>query len=182
MNLSNLSNPLWWKDAGLRATYTALAIALPYLGASLLSDIPWVTVLLTAALGFLASIVTSLAGLPEVEGVHLPWWLAAVERVVKTFAQSLAAGFVGATLITDVDWAFVLQAAFLAALTSLVRLILATLPADPSPSRIAVVNVTGTPITMQASIPDDMTREEFRETLDPHNPAAFRDPGAHNQP
>lgn len=182
MNLSNLTNPLWWKDAGLRATYTALAIALPYLGASLLADIPWVTVLLTAALGFIASIVTSLAGLPEVEGVHLPWWLAAVERVVKTFAQSLAAGFVGATLITDVDWAFVLQAAFLAALTSLVRLILATLPNDPSPSRLAVLEVTSTPITIQASIPADMTREEYRETRDPHNPAAFRDPGAHNQP
>lgn len=139
MNLSNLSNPLWWKDAGLRATYTALAIALPYLGASLLTEIPWVTVLLTAALGFLASIVTSLAGLPEVEGVDLPWWLAAVERVVKTFAQSLAAGFVGATLITDVDWVFVLQAAALAALTSLVRLVLATLPADPTRAKPVVV-------------------------------------------
>lgn len=132
MKLSLLSSAAWWKDAGKRAAYTALAVAVPYLGASLLADVPWVTVLLTAALAFLASIVTSLAGLPEVEGVNLPWWLAAVERVVKTFAQSLAAGFVGATLITDVDWAFVLQAALIAALGSLVRLILATLPADPT--------------------------------------------------
>ncbi|MFF7683151.1 holin [Microbacterium sp. NPDC007973] len=132
MKLSLLFNAAWWKDAGKRAAYTALAVAVPYLGASLLADVPWITVLLTAALAFLASIVTSLAGLPEVEGVNLPWWLAAVERVVKTVAQSLAAGFVGATLITDVDWAFVLQAALIAALGSLVRLILATLPADPS--------------------------------------------------
>jgi len=132
VNLSNLTNPTWWADAGKRAAYTALVVTVPYLGATLLADIPWVTVLLTAALAFLASIVTSLAGLPEVEGVNLPWWLAAVERVVKTFAQSLAAGFVGATLITDVDWAFVLQAALIAALGSLVRLILATLPADPT--------------------------------------------------
>lgn len=129
---TNLTNPTWWKDAALRALYTALAIALPYLGAALIADVPWLTIALTATLGFIASIATSLAGLPEVAGVDLPWWLAAVERVVKTFAQSLAAGFVGATLLTDVDWAFVLQAAFLAALTSLVRLILATLPADPT--------------------------------------------------
>lgn len=150
MKLSLLSNAAWWKDAGKRAAYTALAVAVPYLGASLLADVPWVTVLLTAALAFVASIVTSLAGLPEVEGVNLPWWLAAVERVVKTFAQSLAAGFVGATLITDVDWAFVLQAAALAALASMVRLILATLPAGPSPTPIdageanagTVVNIT----------------------------------------
>jgi hypothetical protein len=133
--LSNLTNRLWWKDAALRAAYTALAIALPYLGAATLDAVPWLTVALAAALGFVASLVTSLAGLPEVEGVRLPWWLAAIERVVKTFAQSLVAGFVGATLITDVDWAFVLQAAALAALTSLVRLILATLPADPTTNR-----------------------------------------------
>jgi len=76
-----------------------------------------------------------------VVGVNLPWWLAAVERVVKTFAQALVAGFVGATLLTDVAWTTVLQAAFLAALTSLVRLILATLPADPT-TPAAVVQVT----------------------------------------
>lgn len=134
--LTNLTNATWWKDAALRALYTALAIALPYLGASLVAQVPWLTIALTASLGFVASLVTSIAGLPEVEGVNLPWWLAAVERVVKTFAQSLAAGFIGATLITDVDWAFVLQAAALAALTSLVRLILATLPADPTPALV----------------------------------------------
>ncbi|MDI9889987.1 holin [Microbacterium sp. IEGM 1404] len=172
MKLSNLTNSLWWKDAAVRATYTALAIALPYLGASLLTEVPWVTVLLTAALGFLASIVTSLAGLPEVEGVHLPWWLAALERVVKTFAQSLAAGFIGATLITDVDWAFVLQAAFLAALTSLVRLILATLPADPSRTPLdageakagTVVNITtlATPSEIEATVADAVAAQKRR--------------------
>jgi len=139
---TNLTNPTWWKDAAMRALYTALAIALPYLGASLVAEVPWITILLTASLGFVASLVTSIAGLPEVEGVDLPWWLAAIERVVKTFAQSLAAGFIGATLITDVDWAFVLQAAALAALTSLVRLILATLPADPTPPA-AVISYVG---------------------------------------
>lgn len=143
--MSNLTNALWWKDAARRALYTAIAIALPYLGAAVLTDVPWLTLLLTAALGFVASLATSLAGLPEAVGVDLPWWLAAVERVVKTFAQSLAAGFIGATLITDVDWAFVLQAAALAALTSLLRLVLATLPADPTTRNTVVVNNHFTP-------------------------------------
>lgn len=130
--MSKLTNSTWWKDALRRALYTALAIAVPYLGGALISAVPWVTLGLAAALGFVASLVTSLAGLPETVGVNLPWWLAAVERTVKTFAQALAAGFIGATLITDVPWLIVLQAAALAALTSLVRLILATLPADPT--------------------------------------------------
>jgi hypothetical protein len=179
VKLSNLTNPTWWADAGKRAAYTALVVAVPYLGASLLADIPWVTVLLTSALAFVASIVTSLAGLPEVEGVDLPWWLAAVERVVKTFAQSLAAGFVGATLITDVDWAFVLQAALIAALGSFVRLILATLPADPT--RVPIDAGTATAGTV-ASITTLSAPAEIPATVDPHNPAHFRDPGAHNQP
>ncbi|KTS09029.1 holin [Microbacterium testaceum] len=179
MKISNLTNPTWWADAGKRAAYTALVVAVPYLGASLLADIPWVTVLLTAALAFLASIVTSLAGLPEVEGVNLPWWLAAVERVVKTFAQSLAAGFVGATLITDVDWAFVLQAALIAALGSLVRLILATLPADPT--RVPIDAGTATAGTV-VNITTLATPAEIAAAVDPHNPANFRDPGVHNQP
>ena len=127
-----LVSPTWWKAAALRAVYTAVAIAVPYLGAALLSDVPWLTMALAAGLGFVASLATSLAGLPEASSVDLPWWLAAVERVVKTFAQALAAGFVGATLLTDVSWGVVLQAAAISALTSLLRLILATLPADPT--------------------------------------------------
>ena len=141
--MPNLTNRTWWKDASLRALYTALAIALPYLGGSLVAEVPWLTILSAGVLGFLASLATSLAGLPESSGVNLPWWLAAVERVVKTFAQALVAGFLGATLLTDVDWSTVIQASILAALTSLVRLILATLPADPTakPTMIQTINV-----------------------------------------
>ncbi|WP_295105904.1 holin [uncultured Microbacterium sp.] len=132
MNLSLLASRVWWRSAGLRALYTALAIALPYVGGALIADIAWLTAASAAGLGFLASLATSLAGLPETEGVDLPWWLAAVERVVKTFAQALAAGFIGATVLSDVSWSTVIQAAAISALTSLLRLVLATLPADPT--------------------------------------------------
>lgn len=132
MNLSLLTNRAWWRSAGLRALYTAIAIGLPYVGGALIADIAWLTAASAAGLGFLASLATSLAGLPETEGVDLPWWLAAVERVVKTFAQALAAGFIGATVLADVSWSTVIQAAAISALTSLLRLILATLPANPT--------------------------------------------------
>lgn len=130
--MKNITNPIWWKDAALRALYTAVAIALPYVGGAMIADIAWLTAASAGALGFLASLATSLAGLPETEDVNLPWWLAAIERVVKTFAQALAAGFLGAALLADVAWSTVLQAALIAALTSLLRLVLATLPADPT--------------------------------------------------
>ncbi len=149
MNLSRLTDSLWWKSAATRALYTAIAIALPYLGGSLLTEVPWLTVASVAALAAVASIATSLAGLPEAEGVDLPWWLAAVERTVKTFGQALAAGLVGAVLISDVDWSFVLQAAALAAFVSLLRLVLATLPADPTPPiAIAEVHTINGPVTL----------------------------------
>lgn len=168
---TRLVDGAWWRSAAVRALYTAVAIALPYLGSALLTDIPWLTLALAAGLGFIASIATSLAGLPEVEGVHLPWWLAAIERVVKTFAQALAAGFVGATLITDVDWLLVLQAAALAALTSLLRLILATLPNDPTPP------VPPTRSSTTTIIVPDSEAAEIREVALQSDPAQPRAPG-----
>ncbi|MDR6142026.1 hypothetical protein QE375_001580 [Microbacterium foliorum] len=144
MHLSNLTNRTWWRSAGLRALYTAIAIGLPYVGGALIAEIDWLTAASAAGLGFLASIATSLAGLPEAEGVDLPWWLAALERVAKTFAQALAAGFLGATVLADVSWSTVLQAAAIAALTSLLRLILATLPNDPTPVFVMAEGVDGT--------------------------------------
>lgn len=134
--MSKLADLTWWKAALLRAVYTTIAIAIPYIAAVRLADVPWVMVASAAAVGFIASLATSLFGLPEAEGVDLPWWLAALERVAKTFGQSLAAGLAGATFIADVDWSTVLQAALGAALLSLLRLILATLPNNPAPVRV----------------------------------------------
>lgn len=159
--LTNLANPIWWIDAGKRSLYTAVALAIPYLGGSLLTDVPWVTVASAALVGIIASLATSLAGLPEVEGVDLPWWLAAIERVVKTFFQGLAAGLVGALLVTDIDWAFILQAAALSALVSLLRLVLATLPSDPTlttPQAVVVINEIPDPRTS--------TRSEYQDAID----------------
>lgn len=150
---SLLLSRTWWKDASKRALYTAIAIAVPYLGVTLVTSVPWLTMLLAASLGFVASLGTSLAGLPESSGVDLPWWLAALERVVKTFCQALVAGFVGATLITDVAWSTVLQSAAISALLSLLRLIMATLPADPTRLIDAGIAVPGAPVSITAVTP-----------------------------
>lgn len=148
---SEILSAAWWKAAALRALYTALAIALPYIGGSLIADVPWITILSAAALGAILSLATSLAGLSEVAGVDLPWWLAALERVGKTFGQALVSGLVGATLLADVPWVDVLQASALAALASLLRLILATLPADPT---IIDAGKTADGATIITTVPD----------------------------
>lgn len=135
---SLLVSRAWWKAALLRAAYTALAIAIPYVAAVRLADVPWMLAVSAAAVGAILSIATSLFGLPESEGTDLPWWLAALERVTKTFAQSLAGGLTGATFLHDIDWAVLLQAAAGAAFISLLRLILATLPNNPTPVIVMV--------------------------------------------
>ena len=131
---SELTSTTWWKDASRRALYTVIAVALPYFGASLLVDVPWTVIGSVAGLAAITSLVTSLAGLPA--RADVPWWLSALERTLKTFFQGLTAGLVGASLLSDVAWTSVLQAAVLSALVSLLRFILATL-GDPAEMQVA---------------------------------------------
>ncbi len=142
--MTKITSLAWWKAALIRAAYTAIAIAIPYIAAVKLADVPWLMAASAAALGAILSIATSLFGLPESEGTDLPWWLAALERVAKTFGQSLAAGLTGATFLADVDWTVVLQAAIGAAFISLLRLILATLPNNPTPTVVMAEVESGT--------------------------------------
>lgn len=58
----------WWKYAGIRALKTFAQTALAGIGSSaaLLTDINWLVVGSAAALAGILSILTSLAGIPEV--------------------------------------------------------------------------------------------------------------------
>lgn len=59
---------LWWKAAGVRAVKTIAQTCIATIGASaLLSDVNWITVLSTAILAGVLSLLTSVAGLPEVK-------------------------------------------------------------------------------------------------------------------
>ena len=58
----------WWKAAGVRAIKTVCQTAVATIGtAAVLSEINWVAVGSAAVLAGLLSLLTSLAGLPEVE-------------------------------------------------------------------------------------------------------------------
>ena len=61
-------NKTWWKAAGVRAVKTMAQTAVALLpAAATITDVNWVVVLGTAALAGVASMLTSVAGLPEVK-------------------------------------------------------------------------------------------------------------------
>ena len=58
----------WWKAAGIRALKTLAQTAVATIGTSaVLSEVNWVAVASASVLAALLSLLTSVAGLPEVE-------------------------------------------------------------------------------------------------------------------
>jgi hypothetical protein len=59
----------WWKAAGVRAVKTVAQAAVAAIGTTaMLSEVDWLVVASTALLAGVLSLLTSIAGLPEVEG------------------------------------------------------------------------------------------------------------------
>lgn len=64
----NEKSKKWWRAAGLRAIKTVAQTAVGCIGASVvLSDVSWPVVVSAALLAGVVSLLTSVAGLPEVE-------------------------------------------------------------------------------------------------------------------
>ena len=61
-------NKKWWKAAGVRAlkTFAQTAVAMITVG-SAVTDVNWIAVLSVSSTASVASLLTSIAGLPEVE-------------------------------------------------------------------------------------------------------------------
>lgn len=58
----------WWKAAGIRALKTVAQTAVATIGtAAVLSEVNWVMVLSASLLAGILSLLTSVAGLPEVK-------------------------------------------------------------------------------------------------------------------
>ena len=58
----------WWKAAGVRAIKTVAQCAVATIGtAVLISEVNWMAVLSASALAGVLSLLTSVAGLPEVD-------------------------------------------------------------------------------------------------------------------
>ena len=64
----NLNSKEWWIAAGIRAIKTIAQTAIATIGVStIMSDVNWMMVLSASALAGVLSLLTSIAGLPEVE-------------------------------------------------------------------------------------------------------------------
>lgn len=62
-------NAKWWKAAGIRAIKTVAQTAVATIGTSMiLSEVNWIAVASASALAGILSLLTSVAGLPEVDG------------------------------------------------------------------------------------------------------------------
>ena len=62
-------NAKWWKAAGIRAIKTVAQTAVATIGTSaILSEVNWLVVASASALAGILSLLTSVAGLPEVKG------------------------------------------------------------------------------------------------------------------
>ena len=61
-------NAKWWKAAGIRAIKTVAQTAVATIGTSaILSEVNWIAVASVSALAGILSLLTSVAGLPEVK-------------------------------------------------------------------------------------------------------------------
>ncbi len=66
--MGNLTNRKWWECAGIRALKTVAQTAIATIGTSaVLTEVDWIYVASASVLAGLLSLLTSLAGLPEVE-------------------------------------------------------------------------------------------------------------------
>lgn len=66
--MSNLTNPRWWAAAGIRALKTFAQAAIATIGSSaVISAVDWRMVASASVLSAILSMLTSLAGLPEVD-------------------------------------------------------------------------------------------------------------------
>lgn len=70
--MNNLSNPKWWAAAGIRALKTMAQTAIATIGTSaVMSSVDWKMVASASLLAAILSLLTSLAGLPEVDNAEL---------------------------------------------------------------------------------------------------------------
>lgn len=127
----------WWTAAGQRAAYTALAALLPLAALLVAGEVTPLYVLSLTGLSVLASLVTSLAGLPEVKDQAVPLWRAVIVRTAKTAAQVAVPVLGAAALLEEVAWYELAVQVGGAALTTLLRTLKDALPESAVPCPVS---------------------------------------------
>lgn len=118
----------WWVAAGQRAAYTALAALLPLAALLVAGDVTVLYVGSVTVLAALVSLVTSLAGLPELSDSAVPLWRAVLSRAAKTAGQVAAPVLGSVVLLQDVGWRELGVTVAGAVATTIIRTLLARLP------------------------------------------------------
>lgn len=149
--MTSITDLTWWKAAAARAFRTAAVVAIPYVPVA--ASIDMYLILASAfGMGFVLSILTSLAGIAEASGEDQPWWYATLSRVVKTVAQALVTAVGSAALITDIDWSTIPALVISSAVGSLLLAVVKQLPEAPTPVVSPTAEVT--PVEIVAVSPD----------------------------
>lgn len=65
--MNNLISRNWWEAAGVRALKTVAQTAVATIGTAALGNVDWKLVVSASALAGVLSVLTSIAGLPEVK-------------------------------------------------------------------------------------------------------------------
>lgn len=131
----------WWKAAAMRAGRTAAVVALPYVPVSLNSE-NYLLLLSVAATGAILSVLTSLAGLAEVEGAEQPWYFSLLSRVVKTVAQALVTAVGAAVVLTDINWDAIPALVVSSAIGTALLFFTKGAPEAPKPALVEAAPVT----------------------------------------
>jgi hypothetical protein len=128
----------WWDAAWKRAAYTVLAAILPAVTLLLIGEVTALYVAGMAAAAALLSLATSLAGIPETGPTAVPLWRAIITRTLKTAGQVALPALAAVTVVTELDWQGLAVQVGGAALTTLIRTVMANLPetapAAPAPT------------------------------------------------
>ena len=100
---------VWFKAACVRALKTMAQAAIATIGSSAaMGQVNWALVGSSSALSGVLSVLTSLAGLPEVDGKGTKtWFTAACVRALKTMAQAAIATIGSSAAMGQVNWALV---------------------------------------------------------------------------
>ena len=141
--LGSITSLDWWTAAGQRAAYTVAAALLPVIYGFVSGSVTIEYVFLLLGLTLIASLLTSLAGLPELEGKVVPAWQAVLIRVLKTIGQVGSASIATSLILTDVNWQLFAIEVGAAAFTTFVRTLRDLLPETAS-----------TPVVSEGSIDD----------------------------